>query len=100
LRKNIPLTTTKLSTSSDGSTVLETFDFRLEFAFDDFASWIADRLDIHPVYGRIIEDMQPFEFEWNGAVFKADWSDQLGCFIGTVDDQQEALKQMQIALSS
>jgi hypothetical protein len=47
------MTATKITTLDNGAPVLETFDFRSEFAFDDFASWVADTLGIYPISGEI-----------------------------------------------
>lgn len=94
------MTATKITILGDGTPVLETFDFRSEFALDDFASWVAETLDIHPLSGEIRDDMKPFEFEWNGSVFKVDWNDELGCFIAATAERQGLLRQMQAALLS
>ena len=94
------MTATKITTLDDGSSVLETFDYRSEFAFDDFASWIADTLIINLISGEIGDDTEPFSFEWSGFVFQAAWNNQHGCFIALADGPNEALRQIQSALSS
>ena len=88
------------ATLNDGSAVLEAFDYRSEFAFDDFTSWIADTLIINPISGEIGDNTEPFSFEWSGSVFKAAWNDLHGCFIALADGPNEALRQIQGALSS
>jgi hypothetical protein len=94
------MTATKITALDDGTPVLETFDFRSEFAFDDFASWVAETLDVRPISGEIQDDMEPFSFEWNGSLFSAGWNDEHGCFISTATERKDLLRQMQGALSS
>lgn len=94
------MTATKITTREDGTPILETWDFRSEFAFDDFASWLADSLGIQPASGEVGEDMEPFSFEWNSAVFEAAWNDEHGCFVAVTGGQHAMLGQMQKALSS
>ncbi|MFA6113412.1 MAG: hypothetical protein WC729_05455 [Sphingomonas sp.] len=94
------VSTTRIVTLDDGAPVLETFDFRSEFAFDDFASWIAERLNIHPTSGEIGEDMEPFSFQWGGSTSEAGWSDEHGCFITATADLKDQLQMIQSALSS
>ena len=93
------MTATKITTLADGTAILETFDYRSEFAFDDFVCWIADTLGIHPVSGEIEEDMEPFDFEWRGSIFKARWDDDHGCFVEALAQQIDLLRQMQSELS-
>lgn len=94
------MTTTKITELNDGTSVLETYDFRSEFVFDEFASWVCETLDVRPIAGEIREDMEPFEFEWNGSAFEAGWNDELGCFIAAMGKRANLLRQMQAALSS
>jgi len=94
------MTAAKITQLDDGTSILETFDFRSEFAFDDFASWIADKLRIHPISGEIGTNMEPFSFEWGGSVFEAAWNDEHGCFIAATGGPNEVLAELQSALSS
>ena len=93
------MTATKISILDDGTPVLETFDFRSEFAFDEFASWVTEALDVHPIAGEIGDDMEPFRFVWNGSIFNAGWNDEHGCFIAATTELKDLLRQMRGALS-
>ena len=93
------MSATKISRRTDGNLVLETFDYRSEFVFDDFAQWISEQLDILPSDGSISEDMEPFHFTWDGGVFEAGWSDEHGCFVGADAKLEHKLKAMQNALA-
>lgn len=90
----------KITEFGDGTSVLETFDFRSEFVFDDFASWVCEALDVRPIAGEIREDMEPFKFEWNGSVFDVGWNDERGCFIAATGERANLLRKMQTTLSS
>lgn len=94
------MTATKITMLDDGTPALETFDFRSEFAFDEFAAWVTEVLNVRPISGVIGDDMEPFSFEWNGAVFNAGWDDEHGCFIAATTGLQDSLRKMQGALSS
>lgn len=94
------MTATKITVLDDGTSVLETFDFRSEFAFDEFASWVCETLDVRPIASEIRDDMEPFKFEWNGSAFDAGWNDEHGCFIATTIERANLLQKMQAALAS
>lgn len=93
------MSATKISHLTDGSLVLETFDYRSEFSFDDFAQWISEQLNILPSDGSLSEDMEPFHFNWDGDIFEAGWNDEHGCFIGADPKLEQKLKAIQAALA-
>lgn len=94
------MTATRIVELGDESTVLETFDFRSEFAFDEFSEWIGQTLRLQPDCGIIREDMPPFSFDWNGPTFQAAWSEEHGCFIKAPPGFAGQLRQMQSALAA
>jgi hypothetical protein len=94
------MTATKITVLGDGTSVLETLDFRSEFVFNDFASWVCETLDVRPIAGEIREDMEPFRFEWNGSAFDVGWNEEHGCFVAATGERANLLREMQVALSS
>ncbi|WP_439539191.1 hypothetical protein [Sphingomonas sp.] len=93
------MSVTRIVCLDDGRSILETFDFRSEFSFDDFAVWISDCLEIRPEGVALGDDMQPFSFFWDGELFEAAWTDDNGCFIRAPNGGWDKLKAMQSALA-
>ncbi|WP_146151146.1 hypothetical protein [Allosphingosinicella deserti] len=94
------MTATRIVELDDGSSVLETLDFRSEFSFEDFAEWITAALRVQPKSGVIVADMQPFTFDWEGSTFDAAWSDDHGCFVKAPFGQTAQLRALQSALAA
>lgn len=93
------MTATRVTALDDGTPILETFDFRSEFAFDEFASWLAENLGIHAIVDEPRVEIEPFDFQWNGLGFRAAWDDEHGCFIAAIGGSSEALAQIQRAIT-
>ncbi len=89
------MSATKIVTLKDGAFVLETFDFRSEFAFSDFAWWISEQLHLSPSGTAV----QPFCFDWDGSAFEAAWTLEHGCHIKANCGLQDQLRKLQLALS-
>ena len=94
------MTATRIFELEDGSSVLETFDFRSEFAFDDFAEWIAETLHVRPERPDTEGEMEPFSFEWRGSIYEGAYSEEWGCFIKAAPELNDQLRQMQAVLMS
>lgn len=93
------MSATKLVSVEGGNTLLETFDFRSEFSFDDFVEWIGETLNVRPLGGIITEDMEPFEFVYRNSLFRAAWSDERGCYIEAGPASHADLEALQKALA-
>ncbi len=93
------MSATKLVELPTGNSLLETFDFRSEFSFDDFAQWICGVLNVHPLGGIVTEDMEPFEFPYRNSLLRAGWSEEHGCYIEAGSESRQDLEALQLALS-
>ena len=87
------MTATRIVLSENGRSRLETFDYRSEFAFDDFAELIASTLGVQPTNGVIREEMSPFDFVFEGSILHAAWSDEHGCYVEGEHRELEAVQQ-------
>jgi hypothetical protein len=94
------VTATKLVPLANGNILLETVDYRSEFAFDDFADWISSTLEVRPVGGIVTEDMEPFDFVFRDSVFHAGWNDEHGCYVEAGPNSRLELEEMQRALTA
>jgi|GEM_PF-6377017 hypothetical protein len=93
------MTATKIVELDDGRVLLETFDYRSEFSFDDFAAWIAQALAIEANGARIGEDTEPFQFDFLGSTFRAAYDDEHGCVVEAPATLRRELEELQKKLA-
>jgi hypothetical protein len=93
------LSATGIKDLPDGRVLLETFDFRSEFAFEEFVEWIAEALNVRPRPCGGAEVPAPILFDFEGMTWRAAWSDEYGCHVEGPASQRTNLERMQAALS-
>jgi hypothetical protein len=78
--------------------IIETFDYRSEFSFDDFCDWLSETLKVAPERLDQGNELAPRPFKFEGNSFSAAWSDEFGSHIEGRGSQRQQLERIQAIL--
>ncbi|HEX8667323.1 MAG TPA: hypothetical protein VF727_03000 [Allosphingosinicella sp.] len=94
------MTATRIERLNDGTRVLEAFDFRSEFAFEEFCRWIANALNVSLQPARTASWPEARISEWRGEIFRLTRADEFGCHVRATGRESSCLETMQKVLMS